>query len=161
VVISRHHRIPGEFALVYITIVTMSAAFKSTISTLESIDPSQFANDAERFQAKEALRKLLVRMETPFERIWALCFENPQLIASLRVCVDLGMWKKWKALYDDEGTAELTLDQIVALCDKKPETNLLRKYCTGQRTAAIQCLTAGRTLFAAHSSTLYARRDWS
>jgi hypothetical protein len=105
----------------------MSATFKSTISTLESVDPSQFANDAERFQAKEALRKLLVRMETPFERIWALSFENPPLIAGLRICVDLGIWKKWTAIYREKDEAELTLDQIVALCDRKPETNLLRK----------------------------------
>jgi hypothetical protein len=138
----------------------MSAAFKSTISTLESIDPSQFANDAERFQAKEALRKLLVRMETPFERVWALSFENPPLIAGLRICVDLGIWKKWTAMYKEKGAAELTLNQIVELCDKKPETNLLRAYSHSRQTVFIQPLTASRTLFAAHISTLYARGDW-
>jgi len=107
-------------------IANMSASFKSTISTLESIDPSQFRNDAERFQAKEALRKLLVRMETPFERIWALSFENPPLIAGLRICVDLGLWEKWATLHKEKGQAELTLDQITAMCDKKPQKNLLR-----------------------------------
>ena len=106
----------------------MSAAYKSTISSLESIDPSQFANDAERYQAKEALRKLLVRMETPFERIWALSFENPPLIAGLRICVDLGIWKKWAAIHKAKGEAELTLNQIIDFCEKKPEANLLRTY---------------------------------
>jgi len=110
----------------------MSAAFKSTISALESIDPSQFANDAERFEVKEALRKLLVRTETPFERIWALSFENPPLIAGLRICVDLGIWKKWTAIHKEKGEATLTLDQIIALCEKKPETNLLRTYIVDQ-----------------------------
>jgi hypothetical protein len=105
----------------------MSVAFKSAIANLEAIESSEFANDAERFQAKEALRKLLVRMETPFERIWSLSFENPPLIAGLRICVDLGIWSKWTAIYKANGEAELTLDQIVAMCDKKPEPNLLRK----------------------------------
>jgi hypothetical protein len=106
----------------------MSTAFQSTISTLESIEPSKFANDAERFQAKEALRKLLIRMETPFERIWALSFENPPLIAGLRICVDLGIWTKWAAIYKEKGEAELTLEQIIALCETKPEANLLREH---------------------------------
>jgi hypothetical protein len=106
----------------------MSAVYKSTISSLESIDPSQFANDAERYQAKEVLRKLLVRMETPFERIWALSFENPPLIAGLRICVDLGIWKRWTVMYREKGEAELTLEQIIDFCEKKPEANLLRMY---------------------------------
>jgi hypothetical protein len=105
----------------------MSAAYRSIISSLESIDPSRFTNDAERYQAKEALRKLLVRMETPFERIWALSFENPPLIAGLRICVDLGIWKKWTAIHKEKGEAELTLEQIIGFCEKKPEANLLRK----------------------------------
>jgi hypothetical protein len=108
------------------------SAFNTTISTIESLDPSQFANDVERFQAKEALRKALVRMETPFERIWALSFENPPLIAGLRICVDLGIWKKWTAIYKEKGEAELTLKQILALCEKKPEANLLRELSKDQ-----------------------------
>jgi hypothetical protein len=145
----------------------MSATFKSTISTLESIDPSQFANDAERFQAKEALRKLLVRMETPFERIWALSFENPPLIAGLRICVDLGIWKKWTAIYNRKGEAELTLDQIKALCEKRPEANLLRQYTVNQavltwcQSIERRPLTWNRTLLKAHSSSVHARRNWS
>jgi hypothetical protein len=109
----------------------MSATFKSTMSAIQSINPSQFANDAERFAVKEALRKLLVRIETPFERIWALSFENPPLIAGLRIGMDLGLWKKWAAIYQEKGEAELTLDQIVAQCDKRPEPNLLRKRLHG------------------------------
>jgi len=109
------------------------SAFNNTVSSIDSLDPSQFTNDVERFQAKEALRKALVRMETPFERIWALSFENPPLIAGLRICVDLGIWKKWAAIYKEKGGAELTLEQIVALCEKKPEANLLREFIICQR----------------------------
>jgi hypothetical protein len=135
----------------------MSTAFQSTISTLESIEPSKFANDAERFQAKEALRKLLIRMETPFERIWALSFENPPLIAGLRICVDLGIWTKWAAIYK-----ELTLEQIIALCETKPEANLLREHIINLANEPLDnIIDHRRTLFEAHSGTVHARRDWS
>jgi hypothetical protein len=53
----------------------MSATLKSAMSTIGSIEPSQFTNDAEQFAVKGTLRKLLTRMEMPFERIWALSFE--------------------------------------------------------------------------------------
>ena len=135
------------------------SAFNTTISTIKSLDPSQFSNDVERFQAKEALRKALVRMETPFERIWALSFENPPLIAGLRICVDLGVWKNWTAVYKEKGEAELTLEQIVALCEKKPEANLLREL---GRINMETCLTnRDRTLPTAHISIVHARRDWT
>jgi hypothetical protein len=116
----------------------MSAAFKSAISTLESIDLSSFANDAERYQVKEAVRKLAVRIETPFEKIWELSFENPPLIAALRVGIDLGIWRKWAAIHEEGGEAEMSLDQIAALCDRRPEKNLLREYCAGQHTVVVQ-----------------------
>lgn len=95
---------------------------------LEVIDPDQFANDAERFQTKETLRKLLVRMETPFKRTWSLSFENPALIAGLRLVIILGFWKKWTAVYEKDGKAELTLNDIVELCGRRPEPNLLREF---------------------------------
>jgi hypothetical protein len=134
----------------------MSAAFKSAMATLESMDPSQFANDAERFQVKEAARSLVARMETPFERVWALSYENPPLIAGLRIGIDLGIWQKWAAIYEERGgEAELTLNQIVALCNRRPETNLLREYCISHVRWFIM-LTASRTIFEAHSSVVHA-----
>ncbi|PIG69361.1 hypothetical protein AARAC_008755 [Aspergillus arachidicola] len=49
------------------------------ISTLVAIQPSQFTAPADRFAAKEAVRRLLARLETPFEQGWAITFEGPGL----------------------------------------------------------------------------------
>ncbi|KAH7080976.1 hypothetical protein FB567DRAFT_571493 [Paraphoma chrysanthemicola] len=68
----------------------MSKAYSSAMSAIEAISASKFADDAERFQVKEALRKLVVGLETPFERVWSLSFENAPLIAGLRILIDLG-----------------------------------------------------------------------
>jgi hypothetical protein len=136
----------------------MSAAFKSAMATLESIDPSQFANDAERYQVKEAVRSLVVRMETPFERVWALSYENPPLLAGLRIGIDLEIWQNWAAIYEEKGEAELTLSEIVALCNRRPETNLLREYLASH-VRWFNLLTASRTIFEAHSSVVPAGRD--
>jgi hypothetical protein len=64
------------------------------ITTLDQLQPEAFGTDAERYAAKEAARRLLARLETPFERSWALSFENPVLIAGLQVFSDLGIWSK-------------------------------------------------------------------
>jgi hypothetical protein len=104
----------------------MSDTFKSITLALESIGPSQFANDTERFLVKEVLRKLVVRLETPFERLYNLSYETPMVNACIRTCLDLGIWHKWAATHQEKGEAEMTLDQVLQLCDKKPEANLLR-----------------------------------
>jgi hypothetical protein len=105
----------------------MSDTFKSAISSIESIDPTQFANDTERFLVKEAMRKLVVRLETPFERLYTLSYETPMVNACLRTCLDLGIWEKWAAKYEKWNEAEVSLSQICEFCYPKPEANLLRK----------------------------------
>jgi hypothetical protein len=69
-------------------------SFQDMIKKLDSLQPHQFATDAERFEAKEAARRLLNRLETPFEQGWRLSFETPVLIAGIQTILDLGIWKK-------------------------------------------------------------------
>lgn len=48
---------------------TMASYTSETIKLLgSSIRPESFKPEAERFEAKEAARRLLARLETPFER---------------------------------------------------------------------------------------------
>ena len=70
-------------------------SFQDTIRNLDSLQPSQFSTDAERYEAKEAARRLLNRLETPFEQGWRLSFETPVLIAGIQTILDLGIWKQW------------------------------------------------------------------
>ncbi|KAK8000937.1 O-methyltransferase [Apiospora marii] len=99
------------------------------IEFIDSIGVDSFKNDTERYAAKEAARRLLARIETPFERIWALAFENPVLIAGLQLCQDLGIWAKWTAAVGkgDEGKTQ-TLESLLGFCNTTVEPNLLYRF---------------------------------
>lgn len=104
----------------------MTADPQNTVEILDSISAQSFKTDADRYEAKEAAKRLLARLETPFERSWALSFENPVLIAGLQLCQDLGIWSKWVTKQDDESDTQ-SLDEILKMCDVPVQPNLLRK----------------------------------
>ena len=97
------------------------------IKSLDSIQPGSFVSDAERYEVKEAVRRLLNRLETPFELAWRLSLETPILIAAIQTAVDLGIWKKWTENDKAKPGAAVNLDQLVKWADKEVEPNLLRK----------------------------------
>lgn len=98
------------------------------ICTLDSIDPASFKSDADRYAAKEAARRLLARLETPFERGWALAFETPVLVAGLQVGSDLGIWVKWAEAEKQGGGKPQKLETILGWCSVQVEPTLLREY---------------------------------
>lgn len=104
----------------------MTADCQSTVEILDSISVRSFKTDADRYEAKEAAKRLLARLETPFERSWALSFENPVLIAGLQLCQDLGIWSQWVTKQDQEGGMQ-SLDDILKMCAVPLQPNLLRK----------------------------------
>lgn len=97
------------------------------IHTLDSITQSSFSTDADRYAAKEAARRLLSRLETPFERGWALAFETPVLVAGLQVGSDLGIWAKWAEVERESGGDPVKLEIILSWCNAKVEPTLLRE----------------------------------
>ncbi|KAB8276841.1 hypothetical protein BDV30DRAFT_246149 [Aspergillus minisclerotigenes] len=98
------------------------------ISTLEAIQPSQFTAPADRFAAKEAARRRLARLETPFEQGWAITFEGPGLVAGLQLLQDLGIWTKWTEADRQNPGAARTLDELLSWAHTTCEPNLLRCF---------------------------------
>lgn len=99
-----------------------------TIKLLNSIQPGHFADDFERFEAKEAARGLLARLETPFERAWYLAAQQPVFVAGLITAKDLGIWTRWAELEKANGPGtQATLTDIVSWCNTKVEPNMLRR----------------------------------
>lgn len=94
------------------------------IAVLDGIQPDAFGgNEVERLKVRAAARRLLARVETPYERAWGFCFEHPIVFAALQTCIDLGLWKSWTAI----GGGEKSIDELVDLTKPTIETNLLRK----------------------------------
>ncbi|KAL3477928.1 S-adenosyl-L-methionine-dependent methyltransferase [Aspergillus californicus] len=95
------------------------------ITALDAVQPLAFGeNEVERLQVRAAARRLLARLESPYERAWGFCFEHPVVFAALQTCIDLGLWKEWTAV----GGGEKTIDELVGLATLAVETNLLRRF---------------------------------
>jgi hypothetical protein len=97
------------------------------VQQLNSIRLKDFNDDSERFDAKEAARALLARLETPFERAWYLVAEQPVFVAGLILLKDLGVWAKWSQLQESSPGSPRSLTEILTWTNAKVETNLLRK----------------------------------
>lgn len=101
--------------------------------TLDSIRPDSFKNDAERFEAMEAAKRLVARLETPFERMFSLTATNPVLIAGLQLCCELGIWRKWTKQCKTSGDTPQHINNILAMSEVPVEANLLRE-CSLQQS---------------------------
>ncbi|KXG46561.1 Winged helix-turn-helix transcription repressor DNA-binding [Penicillium griseofulvum] len=93
------------------------------IDTLDAVQPEVFGgNEVERLKVRAAARRLLARVETPYERAWGFCFEQPVVFAALQTCIDLGLWKSWTAV-----GGEKSIDELVTFTTPTIDTNLLRR----------------------------------
>ncbi|KAK3328779.1 O-methyltransferase-domain-containing protein [Apodospora peruviana] len=94
------------------------------IATLDGISHGSFnGNEVERLKVRAAARRLLARVESPYERAWGFCFEQPIVSAALQTTIDVGLWKAWT----DAGGGEKSIDELVKLTSPEVETNLLRR----------------------------------
>ena len=89
------------------------------IAVLDGIHPDAFGGDeVERLKVRAAARRLLARVETPYERAWGFCFEHPIVFAALQTCIDVGLWKTWTGI----GGGEKSIDELVAMTKPTVET---------------------------------------
>lgn len=99
------------------------------ITALDAVHPEAFGSETERLRVRAAARRLLARLETPYERAWGFCFEHPVVFAALQVCIDLGLWKAWTSV----GGGEKSINELVGLANTKVDVNLLRESTVAQR----------------------------
>lgn len=101
----------------------MTSQTQDIIAALDGVHPEVFGgNEVERLQVRAAARRLLARVESPYERAWGFCFEHPVVFAALQTCIDVGLWKAWTI----SGGDEKSIDGLVRLTNPVVETNLLR-----------------------------------
>ncbi|KAM0237826.1 hypothetical protein ACHAP5_008895 [Fusarium lateritium] len=94
------------------------------IATLDSVNPDQFSGDeVDRLRVRAAARRLLARVESPYERAWGFCFEQPAVFAALQTCIDLGIWKAWTGI----GGGKKSIVELVKLTGQDVAPNLLRR----------------------------------
>ncbi|CAG7917733.1 unnamed protein product [Penicillium olsonii] len=96
---------------------------RQTIASLDAVQPEDFGGDeVERLKVRAAARRLLARVETPYERAWGFCFEQPVVFAALQTCIDVGLWRSWTSV-----GGEKSIDDLVKLTSPTVDANLLRR----------------------------------
>lgn len=89
----------------------MPSRTQDTIVALDAVQREAFGgNEVERLQVRAAARRLLARVESPYERAWGFCFEHPVVFAALQTCIDLGLWKcwRWREVYRRAGQIDIS-----------------------------------------------------
>jgi hypothetical protein len=91
------------------------------VSSLQSIEASTFANEAERIRARDALLEALSRVKSPWDIAWDHNWVNGATNASIKTLIDAGVFTKWAEAGGQPITcaklAELTgADELLISC---------------------------------------------
>ncbi|KAI0478062.1 putative O-methyltransferase [Xylaria cf. heliscus] len=104
-----------------------SSRTEELIALLDNIEVSDYKDDSsghgDRVVIAEAARRLLARLETPFERAWRLSWINGNVHAAIQVILDLGIWEGWYM----SKRREISLTELHALARRPCDLNLLRR----------------------------------
>lgn len=87
------------------------------IRALDAASGDDFKTDAERGEAMRAAHAFLSRVEPPFARLAALTCGNPALVASLKIMLELDLFKKW----DDAGDSKKTYEELAHIAGVEPD----------------------------------------
>ncbi|KAH7123485.1 S-adenosyl-L-methionine-dependent methyltransferase [Dactylonectria estremocensis] len=102
----------------------MTSQTQNIIEVLDGVSHDSFISEVERLRVRAAARRLLARVESPYERAWGFCFEQPVVFAALQTCIDLGLWGSWNAA----GGGEKTIDELLKFAKHDVEPDLLRRF---------------------------------
>lgn len=69
---------------------------KETIRLLNTFTHRDFATDQHRAEAIKACQTLLTKLQDPFERVWEMVVDVPALTASVKLCLDIGLFGTWQ-----------------------------------------------------------------
>jgi hypothetical protein len=85
--------------------------------TLESLEAGQFYGE-DREQVIRFAYRLLRKLQTPSDFLWEIAVETPLLTATIKICLDLGLFEKWSAV----GHTSMTFHELSELVGKDPDT---------------------------------------
>ncbi|KAI0450467.1 putative O-methyltransferase [Xylaria acuta] len=104
-----------------------SSRAKELIALLDNIELSDCEDDSsgrgDRVMVAEAARRLLARLETPFERAWRLSWINGSVHTAIQIVLDLGIWEGWYM----SKQREISLLELHAFARTPCDLNLLRR----------------------------------
>ncbi|KAI0521332.1 putative O-methyltransferase [Xylaria bambusicola] len=103
---------------------TRAAALIALLDNIQVIDcEDDFDGQGDRVAVAEATRRLLARLETPFERAWRLSWINGNTHMAVQVIMDVGIWEAWYL----SKQREISLVELHALARTPCDLRLIRR----------------------------------
>lgn len=103
----------------------MPAHAKDIIANLDKISLDSLGDDNDaRSRVLEAARRMVARLETPFEQAWRWSWIGNNVFAVLQILMDLGVWEEWRKA----GGKEASLEELLDLCKVPCDLMLLREF---------------------------------
>lgn len=66
------------------------------IRRLSAVSGEDFPTNRDRVEAIKVCQTLLAKLQDPFERVWEAVVDTPALVASIKLCLDLDLFRLWK-----------------------------------------------------------------
>lgn len=66
------------------------------IRRLSTVSGEDFSTNRERVEAIKVCQTLLTKLQDPFERVWEAVVDTPALVACIKLCLDLDLFRLWK-----------------------------------------------------------------
>ena len=87
------------------------ASADQLLASLQGINASSFANEAERIRARDALFETLRKVQSPWDIAWDHNWVNGATNAAIKTLIDAGVFKKW----DEAGGQPKTSAELAEL----------------------------------------------
>lgn len=101
----------------------MRPTAEEIVSYLDGVTPGTFGDDLHgRLQVTTAARRMLARVDAPFEHMWHLG-SHEMLLSLCRILTDMGLWESWR----EAGGHEATLAELRDQCKVPCELDFLRR----------------------------------
>ncbi|KAL2022628.1 hypothetical protein VTK56DRAFT_4972 [Thermocarpiscus australiensis] len=116
------------------------------IASLQGVDASSFASEAERIRARDAVFEALRRIQSPWDIAWDHVWVSGAINACIKTLIDAGVFKKWA----EAGGEPIT-------CSKLAELTGADELLIRRMMRAI----AGQNLVTEVAQDTYARTPWA
>jgi hypothetical protein len=75
---------------------TRTMSTMQAVRRLGTVSGEDFPTNRDRIEAIKVCQTLLTKLQDPFERVWEAVVDTPALVASIKLCLDLDLFRIWK-----------------------------------------------------------------
>lgn len=93
----------------------------------------------DRVEAIRVCQTLLTKLQDPFERVWEAVVDTPALVASIKLCLDLDLFRIWK----ESGNGDQSSHELAKMVSLKQD-DMLGKTTSCSSSSRLSTLSSDR-----------------